>query len=532
MSAELTGLLRSLPPLRNEGEAPLTDGEACLRWLEGLPPADASAAQAAIRTQVEGLNRHAVSPWQRLQVVEQLREVAAMAQARLAAGYADRPLPLGPGDLQTWDRVYALWQAMTETYLRCLQDCIARNVEVVAREPLIVERCLRYTGLQMLERYRARRRPEPALWRQLHALYAYAETRGIATAPVGDKLNTVAHTGSCAGRYAQALLIDLANPYRLGYRQLGVLDRRLDKWATLVTISDRPPAATFLAPVTCDLDSAAGASAPKAGRGMTSPRYLDMGRLAEALRAQIAALRQGGMPPDPDLADGCGHTDCEAFWVEIYRNWCEEPPGRVAQRRPGSREADICFGMAATHFFVGGEAPFSQPEGDRPAAARDTEMATAHTPQSAFFLQSWDIQDESALGYCLSGEGTLGAPVRLNQLVGIRPYSGAPFLAGTVRWMVQADGGRMRLGVSLLAGTPTPVAARLAGTEGAGKNRFVPALLLAPTAWSGAGSLVLPVGWFRPRVPVEIRTGARRTVRLEALLQRGPDFEQVAFSDR
>ena len=42
-------------------------------------------------------------------------------------------------------------------------------------------------------------------------------------------------------------------------------------------------------------------------------------------------------------------------------------------------------------------------------------------------------------------------------------------------------------------------------------------------------SLVLPVGWFQPSRVIEIYTDAPVRVRLDHILQDGPDFERVSY---
>jgi hypothetical protein len=60
--------------------------------------------------------------------------------------------------------------------------------------------------------------------------------------------------------------------------------------------------------------------------------------------------------------------------------------------------------------------------------------------------------------------------------------------------------------------------------------KFVPALSLgAVPALKSPPSLVLPSGWFKPKRVIEVFTATASRVRLVEVLERGTDFERVAY---
>jgi hypothetical protein len=115
------------------------------------------------------------------------------------------------------------------------------------------------------------------------------------------------------------------------------------------------------------------------------------------------------------------------------------------------------------------------------------------------------------------------------QLMAVRPGDAKSFMLGQVRWLMAARNGDLQAGLKLLPGIPSPIAARQLGLN-VQVPEFAPALALAAvSALNSAPTLVLPIGWFKPARVIEIYTSAPAQVRLTELVERGADFERVAF---
>jgi len=140
------------------------------------------------------------------------------------------------------------------------------------------------------------------------------------------------------------------------------------------------------------------------------------------------------------------------------------------------------------------------------------------TPQQAgISLMEWDILDESALGFRLSRPNMEGLQIVFNQLLALRPKDASGFVLAGVKWLHFESGGSVQLGVHTLPGAALPVAARLVKLQ-AGEANFEPAFALpAIPALRLPATLVVPRGWFKPRIGVEIQDEALRTVTLPFL---------------
>lgn len=529
------------PELSQAQPPQFIDAKSCRRWLAALPLANTHLAHAEIATQLGLLNGYAIDPAERLQAMEALREPVAFLQQEMAKEYVGRAMPLDLPQQAVWNSANALWRAMSIGYLLCLQGFAPRGQGESGRLALICHRCLRYTGLQIAEHYHAFRQVPGELWRQLHDLYSFAEEQGLAERAVEDALNRQTSDNHCMAAYTRPLMLDLADPYRRSPRQLVMLERWLEKWAGRVEVRSEPPTDTSLSLVGVDLEGVGGPTILHHSQPMQRPRYLDTERFGATFRKRIKALRKGDDPERIGLGADCTQPGCEALLVELYRHWCEAVVRhRAFNRRPGVAQAQVAFGMQTIHFFMGGEKPFRQPgEAERLSRRELEDLALfgrvsgltekMRVSQLGFALETWQILDESALGFRLArreGAMRLGH----NQLLAVRPSDSKHFALGAVKWLIFTLDGELHVGVRTLPGAPLAVAARPATLTPATAGKFVQAFLLPEMpVLRETASLVLPRGWFHPGRVLEIHSDRSEMVRLHALIEAGSDYERVGF---
>lgn len=534
----------TLPKLGGELQPQISDLPACKRWLAALPLSNVQSAHSEVRAQLNLLNCFPVAALERLRIMEHLRETVDFIQGEVAKKYFNKPVPRDKVETAVWEHVQELWQSMAAAYQRCLQASIDGDKEVADYVALITQRCLRYATMQMLEQYRAFRQVDGESWRQLHSLYAFAEQKGFAVRPVKDSLNHQAEATTCAAAYVQALLTHLANPYQLSSRQLGLVGRWLDKWAVRVAVLPRAPAGGDLSTLALDLAGSAPPAVAAKDKPLSEARYLDTDGLASTIRKRIKFLRKGGAPAEVGLGDDCVQPACETLLTALYQHWCEIPVARASARHAGDGKCEIAFDIAAMHFFIGGEKPFNETgkaRALRQEELRDLQMfgyVRTSTGQPAlvradFNAETWDIQDESALGFCLVRKDARGTRIANNQLLAARPSDSAGYVLGVVRWVMLTAQGEMHIGMRTLPGAPQAISARRVALNAAETHRFVPAFRLPPVAALQApDTLVLPLGWFHPGGSVDVDMGdGVRTVKMQTLIEKGADYECVSFLD-
>lgn len=525
----------------------ISDAKSCQSWIAALPLTQAAAAQTEIQLQLDLLNHtSALSGVERLRMMELLRESVSYVQGELAKKYVGKAVPLDAAELAVWKKVNALWQGFTQAYQICLQNYQDSDHALASVAPTIVQRILRLTCQQMLEYWRIYQNVPDALWKQLHKTFATAEKLGLDKIPVRDPLNRMIEGARPESAYVQALLLDLADPYHLTATQLNQVDHWLDKWASRVILLKTPvvaPPDIKLPTLVVDFNRATGIQLGAPLETNPSVRYLESTQLAATLVKRIKYLRKGGDPSELDVGANCKQPSCEALMFRLFQQWCEPQQHRAFDRRAGGNKAQVSFSLSAIHFFCNGGKVYRQP-GERShqdlswREAEDFQMfgrvseqtQKLQASQIGFAAENWQIQDESALGFRLAADGLHAARVSLNQLVAIRHPQAKHFAIGQVRWMRFDTNGDLNIGVHAFPGIPMAVGIRAPVLIPTLQNKFIQSFLLPeiPTIKEPA-TLVLPPGWFGPNKQLELHIDDTLYIRLTQVIERGADFERVAF---
>jgi hypothetical protein len=529
----------TLPELSQAASPEFTDAASCRAWLEHVPLANVAAAQVQLSRELTEFNRLPIGATQRLGVMEALREAVNFVQIEQARRFSNRALPMSDAEATAFTATIGLWHEMRLGYERCLEGASNGDSAMRAQAGLLCQRVLFYIGLRMFHHHRAYREVPAGDWRSLHAAYAAAEKLGVAEEPVKDFLNRDVQDTSPRVAYARAVLTALCNPNELTQRQLTFVAYLLERWASKLEISAKPLEAEDVPPLVADLESEASPSrgAPAAQR---EPRYLDTRKLGKSLRNRVALLRKGESPAKLALGEDCVQPACEQLLVHLYRHWCVGKASRALERRAGSGEAEVCSELAAIHHYIAGRVFRSPGEQPELTAKQRQEIATFgrvssredddYSGQQGFFIEQWRIVDESAQGLRLVRRAAdPGKRVAHGQLIGVRPAGGRQFMLGHVRWVMAAENGDLHAGVKLLPGVPSPLAARPAGLN-VEAGSWVPALgLTAVPALNAPASLILGPGWYKPKRVIELHAEGPSKVRLTEVMERGADFERVAY---
>jgi hypothetical protein len=530
----------TLPGLSESASPEFADAASCKAWLENLPLANVAAAQAELLGQMEEFNRFPVAAAVRLAVMETVREAVNFVQIEQAKRFANRALPMSDAESATFGTTIALWNQMALGYQRCVEGALNRDSGMRAQAGLICQRLLAYLGLRMYHHYRAYRQVPAGGWRELHRAYAAAEALDVAEDAVKDFLNRDIHDTSPRIAYARAVLMGMCNPNELAPRQLTFIAYLLERWASKLELVGKPVSeAEGIAPLAADLESDAcpDRGEPSAAR---EPRYLDARKLAKSLRNRVALLRNGESPAKLALGEDCVQPSCEQLLVYLYRQWCQPRPPRGLDRRLAPREAEACSELPGIHYYISGRvfrAPSQQSEltqkqreeiatFGRVSTRQDDEYSNAQ----GFAIEKWRIEDESAQGMRIVRPAKEpGKRLAHGQLLGVRPADGKQFMLAQIRWLMGAENGDVHAGIKLLPGLPSPLAVRPTGLN-VQQDSWVAGLgLSAVPALESPPSLVLPAGWYKPKRVIEIHSDGSAKVMLLEVMERGVDFERVAY---
>ncbi|MCL2344538.1 MAG: hypothetical protein FWC58_01630, partial [Desulfobulbus sp.] len=220
--------------------APLSfsDLAAGSAYLARLPLTDPALAEEQLLRFLDALIRQPPEPAVLFALVEQARRPLHAVSDELARHYHAKPLPLAAEEDAHFRRALAAWGKMAKVYALCarLEPPDTASAEYGLRMATILHRCLYYTGMLILEHFRARRELPPGLWLELHGYYETAEEWGIAHLPVRDALENGLHPSHCAAVYVALMLIEVASPYNHSIRDLNLIHRWASAWAPLVSI--------------------------------------------------------------------------------------------------------------------------------------------------------------------------------------------------------------------------------------------------------------------------------------------------------
>ncbi len=538
-------LALSLPAISSSANPEFTSSQGCADWLQTLPLINVGPSHGRLLGELEELNRCDVPVSERIKILEALLEPVQFVQSEHAKKFSSRAVPLAKTEREILLSVTALWTALGIGYQHCLGSLATMAPGLLSGSvqlSLVCQRAMWCASQVLQEHHKCYLDIGAQSWKLLHSLYAFAEERNLLRDPVDHPVVKVGDKTSIMDTYAQALLLNVANPNEQTSRQLLVTARWLEQWGRKIMVSaDRPElrdGASILRPLTIDLSNARGAMRTDPGKDENSYRYLDVSELSNSIRKRIVLLRKGDRPSFLGLGDDVAPQFAEQLLIFLHRQWCEDRQPRIQTRKSATAKAALATGMASLHYHVTGQ-PFRQPSssGELSKSQRE-EIATfgriATRDEDDFgrvqilALESWQIADESLSGLRLvriSGEGRFVH----TQLVAVRPADSKSYLLCTMRWLAVDADYAAKIGVRLIPGIPHGISIRATGLNAA-SDKYVPALSLsAVPALKSPESLILPVGWYKPQRVIEAFSDQSRLFRLTGVLDRGTDFERVSF---
>ena len=533
-------LCLNLPEIDERVKPAFADATSCAHWISQFQLTDIRQAHQALSKQLWELNRAVLPAIDRLKITEQLRDTVSTVQSGYARKIFGKPLPLDEVESRVLDNIISLWAAMASSYGHCLNASLEGDPSVARHLALICQRCLRYTGLQIIEYLLMQHQIDPRLWMELHQLYRFSEEKGFATLPILESLRLYPPPTSCNDHFIRTVLLCQADPYELPRKQFRLVNRWLDDWVSLVSVAHTLPAtAKEIPPLAIDLENAECVQ-PRPSAG-PSIRYLDVSELSKNLRIKAALLQQGQMPAQLGLGEELPPAACLDLVEKLHRHWCEGKPTRAFERRSISHLAELCFGLPDVHYRLDGKV-FAQEEEPQLSLKQHGELSIlGHTAfpkpeqetrrDANHKVENWDIQDEHGKGFSLIRDKMEhGHRVSAGHLVGIHPAGGEALIPCVIRWVIAGLDGSVNMGLRLLEGRPEAVSIRPTGINLTVSSKYVQAILLHSGERS---SLVMPKGWYNPGRIVEVRDrdGISMELKLIDLAGNGADYERATFTN-
>jgi hypothetical protein len=510
------------------------DADSARRWAKTVPLMPVPQACEAVLGQLRAMSAAEFAPRERATIAEVLRDQVAHLHTELARKFAGKPQPAGEREREAFEQVTALWQGLWDQYSACLKPLLEGDPELAGVKAKLLQRGIHVGKQIILVHGLARRLPPVGIWQELHAYYRLAEMLECAVQAVSDDITPNAVGLSCYSTYSHALLLALADPCAMSVRQIEVADRWLDQWARKVFpyAEQRETEGPLMV---VDLDSGRGAAlaavapvAPVAGLRFGYP-----GKLANSVRGRLKRLAAGASPAELHLGQDVSVEQAIALLAYLDARWHQLSRRTADVRRT---TVELCAGGLHAAFFRIGGRTFDRQD----PLGRLSYQGTQHLATLGALTDYDRFREEAERSYRwerwagdyewreaqLVRQGDAHHRWFLEQLVVLRDEERVRL--GHVARVALAPGDELSLAVKLWPGNPRAIVARPFSSAFI-EEPPLPVIELGETPDEKA-QLVLPMRSFAPgRVLRTIDSGPERRLKLTRLLQRGGDFERVAF---
>jgi hypothetical protein len=456
----------------------------------------------------------------------------------LARRYAGKPQPAAAREKEAADQALALWQALWVQYSACLKPLLEGDAELQGVKAKVLQRGL-WVGKQLvLVHGLARRTPGAAVWQELHAYFRLAEILECAVTAVSDDLMPNAIGLSCYSTYAHALLLDLADPCSMTVRQIELTDRWLAMWARKI-FPYAQQRETEGPVITVDLDGLGGATlnAAEPRHGSQSTRYCYPAKLTASVRGRLKRLASGANPAELQLGHDVSADACATLLSQLDTHWYALPLKRGAGGESQTGLELCAGGLGAAYFRVSGKTFNS-----KDLVGHLSYQGTQHLATLGALTDYDRNKDEAERSWAWERwqgnyewtAAMLHRPAvgqyrwHLDQLVIVRDDE--RLRCGHVMHVALDGRDELTLGIKFWPGAPTAIAVR-ALTTMLVEEAPIPTVILGATPDEKPAMLLPPRTFNAGRIFRTLSSGPERRFRLTRLLQRGADFERVAFDE-
>ncbi len=498
-------------------------------WVDALPMSQVFEASRILTRSLAELNRVRLTDEDRLRLMEIIHPSIAILQEELGHEFTGAALPLPTKAREAAALAREMLIETSYAYKLALLDKSAKGGLFSAKRnsALPVGRAIAALSEILTTSYRSYNPTPAGVWFEIHQLYRHASQEGLLdTAP--DENSNSPHLV-----YKKALLLALADPYHLVHDAQDSVQRVINDNAPALLLQNYVPDASmpglFSVNTLSDMPPRPVAL-QQAERDRTHDLVLqthDLVQRIDRLAAQAETTTRSGAVRPRDS----GHLR------RLSQLW-STPPKRIFRRSSTQASVQICFGMKATHYFVGAEAKVRDALPVNEESLLNTmKMAALQLSSSweTFMFNECDLINQSAGGLKLRRDATQSQELSVGEVVGVRQSSfGGQSLGvsvGSVRW-VQADDDEesMEFGVQMLA----PKASAVTLVAAMDINGKIQSALLLPAipALQQAESLVVTPGTYAEAGEYTIQEGGKtRRVRATKLQQQTLRFELFEFTE-
>lgn len=502
-------------------------------WLERLPKANLFEAGRTLRDALSALNRQKLGEDARLKLLELYRATIMDMLPGMEQQLSGAALPLPEKQRQIANLARELLVEVAYGYKIILLEQLNRLISFGSNKqlPQVIQRALSALSRILVICYETYAPTPAGIWSEMHQLYRYAVQHNLQQEAVPD----YDATSSINLAYKQALMLALADPYRLMQGEVGKILDYLAQYgdqAQLMPLAQTTnPHGFFLVRLESDKPPKAIAQ-NAADTDARADILLNTIDLARAMHQKIVGLEAGEAPRSLGLPETASDSAYLDLLRRLLRHW-GIAPRRHFNRVQNQAGVEICAGLRAAHYFLYGE-EIHPVAGILPAQDAEITLQAATSPgardsQQTFRTSNWVIANESAGGLALRKESEEPVHIRVGEVIGLKPDNAATWNVGVVRWVRSDSPEGLELGVQMLAPNAAPVAIK--PTIANADATFQPALLLPELpVMKQAATLLAERGTYQGQREFELtQDGVTGYVRATKLVEQTASFEQFQF---
>ncbi len=506
----------SFPPIETDVERkPETRPAKVATWLEHTVKRDASSAGRLIGDALAALNRVPLGDSRRYELIAHYWKAAQQLWTPLARDFVRASQPL-TGEAQDAARsAITLASELSNAYKRLLEHEAEKRISLGGARLMgaLVRRSLQSGSRVLVNSYFAYSPVPPHTWHDMHAIYAFARSRGLHTVERASD----ATDSTLESIYIQSLLLALANPYGFPPGHLETVIRYLAEHSHAAKITDVVPVhrmakAVAIVPIGHDFPPF---SANKGGSVNGSKLFLLTFDLAFVLQEQLRALENNGDAPAGMRNDAAHRPRNIALLRRLLRQWAI-PPTRQFSRLPSrGRVIAVAGFMNAWH---GGRAD-------------DARLAMGHPDLPP--PTTCQILNQTPGGYALRQVASSPSPLRIGDLITLRVEGKSGLQIAIVRWFRNtATGTALEFGCELVSDSPR---AGTASAEDALERVPTPVVVLpgeeSHSVQGTPDQIVVPNGAFGVEHAIGVwHDKSKHVAVLTKLVDQGPDYEIYEYA--
>lgn len=477
----------------------MADAREAKRLLDALPADDPLKALEDLAHWHESVSAAAgFRPEPRIALHFMLDEAAQPRLRRLAREYLGPPVPSRFQENRIWSQVHDYYRHTGQAFGLAVDSLQAARADAV--KPLLgllLVRTLRTFAQQLRWSYLRYGPVDPALWRVLNRVYAFAEARGLVDLAVPAIYPGAPGPTSPRLEFVRALMLNVSSPDSLMPAEMELAERLIEELSPGCLLATEGGAGRSH---WTDLGEAMAprrlARLPERTPGL---RFLGAGGAFDALQALVKRTQSAGPPAHL----GADREVVLGVMEHLLLYWSAAGPERKHPRHTVQGRLAIMGGFGGV---VGALWP----------AGQDNPLKLAP--------DAWVVENVSAGGFGAIVPPTRSDWLKIGSLLALQADGGSNWVVGAVRRVSRTPKRELRVGIETLSRTPQLVQFAPRGPGGS----EVGVLLPGPERPAGETAIALRAGSFVAGQKLESERGGRSYVYLpQGAVEQGEDYDLV-----